>query len=504
MKIGVLAGRTGDRVMIDEILNIRHIQKSFPYGIVLDDISLNVIKGECMGIIGENGSGKSVLIQILAGELEKDQGEIYLEGRRYEPGDMSRAQEQGVYRIFQKSMLLGDMTAAENLICVHPFSGRRLKDAFCQTPVRFPLMTGRKINALAKGYLDEFGIDIAPDAMVKDLSPVEKKQVEFLKVILKNPKVLILDDIFSSLDMDRQPWFAQQIAMAKERGTAVVVVSQNLNLVTELCDRIAIMQDSQIVQVVDGDDIYLSSLLSVLRRGDTAIQRARTCKSVKKALEVRQVRTGKDIEASFSLYEGEVLGIYISDTLAADSLVRVLSGQEQLVSGEITVCGKKLETISLEQLADNKICVISGEDLNQMLLYEDTVLDNIGFFAMKRAVHYGIRNLKMERLAASELAAECGLSPNELRLEASFLSAGARQKLAFANSIALGTRIYILNHIMSHVDYQSQKSLYEKMGELKKDGASFLFIGKEFEELRTISDRMIYVVGAQISDRWFY
>lgn len=57
---------------------------------------------------------------------------------------------------------------------------------------------------------------------------------------------------------------------------------------------------------------------------------------------------------------------------------------------------------------------------------------------------------------------------------------------------------------MSHVDYQSQKSLYEKMGELKKDGASFLFIGKEFEELRTISDRMIYVVGAQISDRWFY
>ena len=89
MKIGVLAGRTGDRVMIDEILNIRHIQKSFPYGIVLDDISLNVIKGECMGIIGENGSGKSVLIQILAGELEKDQGEIYLEGRRYEPGDMS-------------------------------------------------------------------------------------------------------------------------------------------------------------------------------------------------------------------------------------------------------------------------------------------------------------------------------------------------------------------------------------------------------------------------------
>ena len=211
--------------------------------------------------------------------------------------------------------------------------------------------------------------------MVKDLSPVEKKQVEFLKVILKNPKVLILDDIFSSLDMDRQPWFARQIAMAKERGTAVVVVSQNLNLVTELCDRIAIMQDSQIVQVVDGDDIYLSSLLSVLRRGDTAIQRARTCTPVKKALEVRQVRTGKDIEASFSLYEGEVLGIYISDTLAADSLVRVLSGQEQLVSGKITVCGKKQETISLEQLADNKICVISGEDLNQMLLYEDTVLE---------------------------------------------------------------------------------------------------------------------------------
>ena len=148
------AGRTGDGVMIDEILNIRHIRKSFPYGIVLDDISLNVIKGECMGIIGENGSGKSVLIRILAGELEKDQGEIYLEGRRYEPGDISTAQEQGVYRIAQKSMLLEDMTAAENLICVHPYFGRRLKDALCQIPARHLFMTARKINALAKACLD--------------------------------------------------------------------------------------------------------------------------------------------------------------------------------------------------------------------------------------------------------------------------------------------------------------------------------------------------------------
>lgn len=490
--------------MIDEILNIRHVRKRFPCGIVLDDINLNIIRGETLGIIGENGSGKSVLIKILAGEMRKDQGEIYFEDRIYDPGDISEAQERGIYRISQKSMLLDDMTAAENLMVMHPFSRTCLKKDPARIRARLTFMTGRKINALAKVYLDEYGIDINPGTLVKDLPLVQKRQIEFLKVILEEPKVLILDDIFSSLDMEHQPWFARQIAMARERGTAVLVVSQNLNLVIELCSRIAIMQDSQIVQIVEGDDIYLSSLLAMLRRGDGAGKPERKPHQGKKTLEMRQVCAGKDIEVSFSLYEGEVLGIYLGGSLAAEALAKTLSGQEHLVSGKISVYGKELEKISLEGLADHKICVISGEKLNQMLLYEDTVLDNIGFFSMKRAVHWGVRNLKMERLAASELAAECGLSPNELHLEVSCLSAGARQKLAFANSIALGTRIYILNNIMCHVDYQSQKILYQKIGELKRDGASFLFIAKEFEELRTVSDRIIYVVGNQISDRWFY
>ena len=89
-------------------------------------------------------------------------------------------------------------------------------------------------------------------------------------------------------------------------------------------------------------------------------------------------------------------------------------------------------------------------------------------------------------------------------MDVACLSAGARQKLAFANSIAIGTRIYILDNIMSHVDFQSQKILYNKMSELKREGASFLFIAKEFEELRIISDRIIYVLDQQISDKWFY
>ena len=224
----------------------------------------------------------------------------------------------------------------------------------------------------------------------------------------------------------------------------------------------------------------------------------------KKVLNVDRVCIGNGVKTTFSLYEGEVLGIYVSDTLVTDELVSALCGQKKIESGEISVYGEKLTKFSFESLAARGICIILGEELNQMLLYEDTAIDNIAFFFMKRAMHYGIRNLKMEQLAAAELAEVCGLSKEEQNMEVSNLSTGARQKLAFANGMAIGTRIYILDNIMSHVDYQSQKVLYKKMMELKKEGVSFLFISKEFVELRIISDRIIYVVGKQISDKWFY
>lgn len=477
--------------MIDEILNIRHVRKSFSYGIALDDINLDVVRGEVMGIIGENGSGKSVLIRIIAGELKKDQGDLFFEDRRFEPGDILEAQKGGIYRISHKSMLLDDMTVAENLTCVQHFS-------------KIIFMTKRKMNAIARNHLEQFGLKISPGTLVGELSLIQKKQVELLKVILKKPKLLILDEIFSSLGVEYRSWFAEQINAAKQKGTAVLIVSQNLDLVMDLCDRIAIMQDSQIVQIVAGDDIYLSSLFAMLRRGDDMLQQEESLLTGKKVLTVERLRTRKCAEATFSLYEGEVLGIYINDTLVTDGLIGALCGQEKPMGGEINVWGKRMKKFSPERLADHGICVILGEELNQMLLYKDTGLDNIAFFSMKKAAHHGTRNLTMEKLAAAELAAECGLTEEELHMDVACLSAGARQKLAFANSIAIGTRIYILDNIMSHVDFQSQKILYNKMSELKREGASFLFIAKEFEELRIISDRIIYVLDQQISDKWFY
>ena len=205
---------------------------------------------------------------------------------------------------------------------------------------------------------------------------------------------------------------------------------------------------------------------------------------------------------TFTLYEGEVLGIYGNTDAVPEEMVNLLSGQDQIVSGEMIISGEKIITPVKKNFVHEGIWCIS--DRCKGFFYEETVWDNITFFVMKKAARHHLRNRRMEKLAARELAEEWGFSEDRLTSFVYMLSDGEKQKLAFINGIALGAHIFILDNIMPQVDYRSQLMIYKKISEMKKAGASFVFISYDFEDVRMISDRILYTIDCELSERWFY
>lgn len=479
--------------MIKEILNISNISKKIYRDLVLDHVSLNIGSGEVVGLIGENGAGKSSLVKTITGDMKADQGTLYIDGQKAEIKDTFDAQRQGIYCISQSDVLLETMTVAENLL-------------YLRTMNTFTLLSEKKANALTAMYLKEKRVSVSPGMLVRDLSKFERKRLEYLKILLNNPRIIIFDEAFLLFDNDQLSWFYEEIRAAAEQGCAFLIVSQNINAVLEICDKIAVMQDGRIVQIVNGNDTYLTSLFATLRREDVRIEAQQETKANagagERVLFASGIRGKKCHNATFSLHAGEVLGIYSNITSVPEDIVDLLSGRERVVSGKLTISEQHLHSTEAGISVNTDVWFIS-ERYNG-LFQEESVIENITFFAMRKISGLLFRSLRMEKLAARELAEEWGFSAEQLHFSVSSLSVGEKRKLAFITGIAAGAKIFILDNIMPEVDYKSRLIIYRKINELKNKGYSFLFISYDFEDVRLISDRILYVLDHEISEKWFY
>ena len=315
-------------------LEMKHIVKRFSSFLAVNDISIQVQKGEVHAVCGENGAGKSTLMKVLAGEYPDYEGQIFINGEEIKIDSPTKAKKCGIAIIHQELGLARPITVAENIM-----SGA--------LPRKKGIFLDRKtLIEKSKVYLKMVGLDyISPNALVSSLSQHEAQLVEIAKALSSNPGILIMDEPTSSLSRDEAKRLFGIIRELTAQGLAVLYISHFLSEVFEISDYITTMRDGKHVDTVKKEDTTSEAVIRNMVGKDIrdfyAERKADVGEVVLQAKSLTRYGFFKNI--SFEVHEGEILGICGLSGAGRSELARALVGIDVWDEGELSYQGEKIK-----------------------------------------------------------------------------------------------------------------------------------------------------------------
>lgn len=471
------------------IVELNHIQKSFPGVKALDDVSFRLNAGEVLALLGENGAGKSTLMKILSGVYTKDSGDITIFGKSYEHITPKLAQELGIVIIHQELQMCSHLTVAENI-----FLGRE--------KTKNGILSNREMNEKAKEILEWLKIDLNPKTVVSNL-PVSKQQmVEIAKALSMNAKILIMDEPTSALTSKEIDELFLIIKQLKKQGCGIVYISHRLEELEHIVDRVTIMRDGKYITSMNFHETTMEEMIAhmVGREIKEKFPKVKTERG-NKILEVKNVSAGslvKDI--SFDVYEGETLGIAGLMGAGRTELTRVIFGIDPMDSGTLILDGKEL-SIRCPMDAISAGIVLAPEDRKKDgLCVGLSIKDNVALPNMDMLCNsLGVVNKKKEREMTKQAIQNLKIKTASDEVNAGTLSGGNQQKVVIGKWLARQSRIVIFDEPTRGIDVAAKVEIYHLINELKKSGIGVIVISSEMPEILGVSDRILVMCDGRLT-----
>lgn len=475
------------------LVHAEGLHKYFGATKAVDDVTVDFYRGKVCGIVGENGSGKSTLLSLLSGIHKKDRGEIYLDGKKYEPRHLTDANRHGVSMIVQEANTIPGLTVAENM-----FLG--IENEFTERGIR----NIKKMNALAKARLEEIGLgDIDPEHDVSCYSMEQRKLIELVKAAMIKAKLLMIDETSTALSQTGRDMMYKLIADTKNRGDSVLLISHDLQEVLKYCDRIVVMRDGKKVAEVSTAGLDEAELKKLMVGRELSGKYYRddfnTPVSGEVTLNVEHLSCGKKLkDVSFQLHRGEILGIGGLSESGMHELGKALFGIEYDVGGKVTVANGDIIRSIKDSIAHN-IGYISKNRDTESLFNNADITDNICVTCMDNLASHGFVSFRKMRRFAGEKASLLNIKMRDLYQKVGTLSGGNKQKVVLTKWIARGTEIFIMDSPTRGIDVGVKSIIYTMLDDLRKQGKSIILISEELLELIGMSDRIIILKDGEIS-----
>lgn len=481
--------------MQEVLLKIDGISKQFPGVQALDDIHLNVIRGEVHAIVGENGAGKSTLMNILSGVIERDEGTIIFNDQYLDAANPGVSQKMGISTVYQELALAMNMSIMNNVFL---WDIPSTKLGFVNTS---------DLKKRTTDLLHQLGIDLKPESLVKNLTVSEQQLVEIAKALSMNATLIIMDEPNSALSPAETEFLFDIIRKLRERGVTILFISHRLDEVFEIADRITVLRDGKLIGTVIRDQSTIDQVVSMMV--------GRELKKVlytRKPMEVESqdwdgpilsvdrlscLKQFKDI--SIEVHPGEIFGIFGLVGAGRTQLAEAVFGIRPLDEGEIKIEGKKVLIHSPFDAVKQGVGLMPEDRKFSGLFIKMAVSDNLNMTSYDHLSSMGFINKGEAKEQAKSLVDKLDIRLRNLNQRISSLSGGNQQKAILGRWLAINPKILILDEPTRGIDVGAKAQIYELIQRLADDGVAILLISSELEEILAMSDRIAVMRRGMIS-----
>ncbi|MCU6763725.1 Ribose import ATP-binding protein RbsA [uncultured Roseburia sp.] len=478
---------------MEHILELKNISKSFRNTKALDGVSLTLYPGEIHALLGENGAGKSTVLNIISGTYLPDAGEMIYKGEKTTMESPMYARKKGIVMVHQELQLVPEMTVYENIF---------LADEIVNPITKF--IDYKKMESKADELLKRVDADFKSCVSVKSLSIAQQQMVEIAKALHLNSDVMILDEPTSSLtDKEIEKLFVIMEKLRAEKK-ALLFVSHRMEEIFRIADRITIFRDGKFIDSMPAKGVGREELIYKLT--GRKIQSVFNTESLKKpegiALSVRNLKDAAGKIAgdgvSFDLYKGEILGFSGLVGSGRTETVRLIFGADKIRSGEIKINGNTVKIKSIRDSIKQGIALIPENRKLEGFVGTAKNMNNIGMCSydrLKRGLLFDRDILKN----AKEYMKKLHVKPEDPMKHTQNLSGGNQQKVVLAKWLCTGPKILIMDEPTRGVDIGAKEEIYKLMNDLTRQGVSIIMISSELPEILMMSNRIMVMFEGKMN-----
>lgn len=468
----------------EQALLMKGIYKSFPGVKALQNVDLELEKGDILALLGENGAGKSTLIKILSGAYHADQGEIFFEGEKVSISDPRDSIRMGVNVIYQELNSADHLTIAENIFMGNlPYkAGGKLVDY-------------QKLKKNTAVLLTRVGLNrYDPFTLVSSLSIAEKQMVEIAKALSKKMKILVMDEPTAALNAEEIIILFSLIKQLAEEGTAIIYISHRLDEVFEISNKVQVMRDGKSIQSLRTVETCKRELIALMvGREITEMYPSRDGSCIgETVLEVNKLSSEYVQDISFHVRSGEIVGLFGLMGAGRTETVEMLFGARKRKSGTIKICGQIADIRSPKDAKKYGIGYVPSDRKGSGLFLLHSVGVNISVNVIQKICsRIRLLNFKKESRLVSQWIERLGIKTPGAATPVDSLSGGNQQKVVVAKWLAAEPKVLILNEPTRGVDVGAKSELYNLISDLSRQGIAFIMVSSELPEVIAMSDRIV-------------
>jgi ABC-type sugar transport system ATPase subunit len=485
--------------LADYILEMKNITKLYPGVKALDNVNLQVERGEIHALVGENGAGKSTLMNVLSGTIPFGQytGDIIYNGETCKFTNIKDSEKKGIVIIHQELALIPELTIAENM-----FLGNERSN-------KFGKIDWNMTHKMATDQLKRVGLKEASTVLIKDIGTGKQQLVEIAKALSKNVRLLILDEPTSSLNEEDSQMLLDMLLEFKKEGLTSIIITHKLNEVAYSADRITVLRDGATIETMENPNHNIDEeriIKGMVGRELTDRYPEREHKvSDEVAFECKNwtvyhpVYTDKcmDRNISFKVHKGEIVGFSGLQGAGRTELAKSLFGRSygSHISGQEFINGQEVHLKNEHDAIEHGLAYATEDRKTDGLVLGDSIAKNTTMAKLSKISNrQGIVDPIKENKYADEFVKAMNTKTPSVRQAVGNLSGGNQQKVLLAKWLFAEPDILILDEPTRGIDVGAKYEIYTIMNQMVKEGKAVIMISSELPELLGMCDR-IYVMN---------
>ena len=466
----------------DAILSIRGMSKSFGRNRVLDHINLDIKPGTVMGLMGENGAGKSTMMKCLFGTYQKDEGHIYLEGKEINFAGPKDALENGIAMVHQELNQCLERNVVDNL-----FLGRYPTNSM-------GIVDEERMKKKASELFRKLGMTVNLTQPMRAMSVSQRQMCEIARAISYNSKVIVLDEPTSSLTIQEVNKLFEMMRMLRKQGISLIYISHKMDEIFEICDEVSVLRDGRMVMTKKVSDTNMNELISAMvgRSLDNRFPPVdNEPKEVSLSIQHLSTKFEPNLQdITFDVKKGEIFGLYGLVGAGRTELLETIFGIRTRASGRVYYNGKLMNFNSAKEAIEHGFALITEErKANGLFLKCDltfnTTIANLPAYKQGLALS-DKKMIDATKKEIKTMSTKC-MGHDDMITS---LSGGNQQKVIFGKWLERSPQVFMMDEPTRGIDVGAKYEIYELIIKMAKEGKTVIIVSSEMPEILGMTNRI--------------